>query len=110
MKKISIVAMLLLCSATFSQKLEFDGITMDFSKRGSLSVKYNTPESIEYIIYDSDNNQISEISGSGLHKMRCVESWPSESAKYVVVYIKGGKKETKEIILSWDKKKKKNRR
>ncbi len=84
---------------------------MDFSRRGHLYIKYNTLEPIEIFIYDSKKNKISEKSGYGImHKKRDIESWPSESAKYVVVYIKGGKKETKEIILSWDKKKKKNRR
>lgn len=101
MKNIFIIALLLLSSAVFSQKLEFDGLNMDFSKRGTLSIDFNTLESIEYVIYqdsDSEKKEISRMSCSG-YIGKTSESWPSKSAKYIVEYKKGGKKETKKFVL-----------
>lgn len=72
---------------------------MDFSKRGTLSIDFYTLEPIEYIIYqDSDKKEISRMSCSG-YIGKTTESWSKQKVKYIVEYIKGGKKETKKVSL-----------
>lgn len=96
MKNILAIALFLFTTSSFSQKLEFDGATMDFSKSGTLSVYFITKEKTEFFIYEN-GKQISYTSCTS-----CVgwsESWPKEGGKYTIVYIKGGKKETKEIVI-----------
>lgn len=99
MKNAFITALLLFTVTSFSQKLEFDGLNMDFSKRGTLTIDFYTLEPIEYIIYkDSDKKEISRMSCSG-YIGKATESWPKQKAKYIVEYIKRGKKETKKVSL-----------
>ena len=99
MKNIFITTLLLFTVTSFSQKLEFDGINMDFSKRGTLTIDFYTLEPIEYIIYqDSDKKEISRMSCSG-YIGKTKESWSGKKAKYIVEYIKNGKKEKKKVSL-----------
>lgn len=99
MKNAFIITLLLFTVTSFSQKLEFDGLNMDFSKRGTLTIDFYTLEPIEYIIYqDSDKKEISRMSCSG-YIGKTTESWSKQKVKYIVVYIKRGKKETKKVSL-----------
>lgn len=99
MKNAFITALLLFTVTSFSQKLEFDGLNMDFSKRGTLTIDFYTLEPIEYIIYkDSDKKEISRMSCSG-YIGKATESWPKKKTNYIVEYIKRGKKETKKVSL-----------
>jgi hypothetical protein len=96
MKKIIITALIFLSASSFAQKAKFDGLTMDFSKRGELRLYFQTREKVEYRIYEG-GKEISYVSCLSCPDFS--ESWSKKKSKYTIVYIKGNKKEKKEIKL-----------
>lgn len=96
MKKVFIAILIFLSAQSFAQKAKFDGLTMDFSKRGELRLYFQTREKVEYRIYEG-GKEISYVSCLSCPDFS--ESWPRRKSKYTIVYIKGGKKEKKEIKL-----------